>query len=63
MNSNPSRGARFNAAYTYVNYCNERNIQCFCAVISEDETIDVSDPYLKADILGSYNLEGNDYLR
>lgn len=40
-NSNPGRGARYNSALTYVHYCNERNIQCLCAVISEDETIDV----------------------
>ena len=40
-NSNPGRGARYNSGYTYVNDCNERGIRCYCAVISEDETIDV----------------------
>lgn len=40
-NSNPGRGARYNSAYTYVSDCNDRGIQCYCAVISEDETIDV----------------------
>ena len=40
-NSNPGRGARYNSAYTYVSDCNERGILCYCAVISEDETIDV----------------------
>lgn len=40
-NSNPGRGARYNSGYTYVNDCNDRGIQCYCAVISEDETIDV----------------------
>lgn len=39
--SNPGRGARYNSGYTYVNDCNDRGIQCYCAVISEDETIDV----------------------
>lgn len=47
MHSNSGRGARFNSAYTYVNYCNERDIQCFCVVISEDETIDVFGCYGK----------------
>lgn len=40
-NSNPGRGARYNSGYTYVNDCNDRGIQCYCAVLSEDETIDV----------------------
>ena len=40
-NSNPGRGARYNSAYTYVNDCNEREIQCYCAVISEDGTVDL----------------------
>lgn len=40
-NSNPGRGARYNSGYTFVNDCNDRGIQCYCAVISEDETIDV----------------------
>lgn len=40
-NSNPGRGARFNSGLTYTNYCNERNMICFCAVISEDETVDI----------------------
>lgn len=33
MNSNPGRGARFNSAYTYVNYCNERNMDMDNAII------------------------------
>lgn len=40
-NSNPGRGARYNSGYTYVFDCNMREIQCYCIVISEDETIDV----------------------
>lgn len=40
-NSNPGRGARYNSGYTYVHDCNERDIQCYCAVISEDNTIDI----------------------
>lgn len=40
-NSNPGRGARYNSGLTYVHDCNEREIQCYCAVISEDRTVDL----------------------
>lgn len=46
--SNAGRGARYNSGLTYVNDCNEREISCYCAVVSEDGTVDIFANYGKS---------------
>ncbi|MBH0167567.1 hypothetical protein IHV12_21910 [Fictibacillus sp. 7GRE50] len=36
-----SRGARYNSALRYLNYCKEKNISCLIVIVSEDKYIDL----------------------
>ncbi|KAB0443977.1 diadenylate cyclase [Lysinibacillus fusiformis] len=36
-----SRGARYNSALRYLNYCKEENILCLIVIVSEDKYIDI----------------------
>lgn len=41
IDSDSSRGARYNSGKTYIKNCIDKNIRCFAAIISEDKTIDI----------------------
>lgn len=46
VNGTPSRGARYNSAWNYIQCCFQNGYQCLAVVISEDQTIDVITPTL-----------------
>lgn len=41
IDSDSSRGARFNSGKTYIRNCIDNEIRCFAVIISEDKTIDI----------------------